>query len=83
MKKKENSTADQNRTIVDMAGRTVEIPAKIDKVAVTCYGGASHEIAVLGASDKIVVKPPMQRFHQLVKIFPHYADTTDNGCGFI
>ena len=52
-----------------MAGKSVEVPEKVEKIAVTCYGGASHEVAILGAGDKIVAQPPMQRFHSWLKCF--------------
>lgn len=70
---------EQKKTIVDMAGKSVEVPEKVEKIAVTCYGGASHEVAILGAGDKIVAQPPMQRFPQLVKMLPGFADVPDVG----
>lgn len=62
-----------------MAGKNVKLPASIDRVIVTCYGGASHELAVLGAGDKIVAQPSMQRFPQLVKMMPRFKDLPDPG----
>ncbi len=71
--------APANVTVKDMAGNAVIIPGTIDRIVVTCYGGASHEIAVLGGSDKIVGQPPMQRFPGLIKIYPGLNNTTNAG----
>lgn len=49
--------AKKTRIVTDMAGRTVEIPEKLDKVA--CISGPSYEkVFLLGQADKIVIKNP-------------------------
>lgn len=69
----------QTRAIVDMAGRTVKIPQAIHRIAVTCYGGASHELAVLGASEKIVAQPTMKNFPLILKMHPRFNSIPDAG----
>lgn len=44
------------RTVVDMAGNTVEIPNKVDKVFVDWASGITL-VMTLGATDKLVVAP--------------------------
>lgn len=72
----ENSS---KRTIQDATGKTVEIPKKVEKIAITCYGGATHELVVLGAEDMIVAQPTMEKFPQLMKMKPHFKDVVDAG----
>ncbi len=64
----------QERTIVDMSGRSVKVPGTINKIAITCYGGATHEIVALGAGDKIVAQPPMEKFNTLLKMYPGFKN---------
>lgn len=65
--------------VTDAENRTVEKPENMDKLAITCYGGASHELVVLGASEKIVAQPDMSRFPQLSKMFPAFQNVVDPG----
>ena len=67
------------KTVTDADGRVVKVPAKVDKIAVTCYGGATHEMTVLGFADKIVAQPTMNSFPQLKKMFPQYETVIDLG----
>lgn len=67
------------KTVTDAKGRTIDKPEKIEKAAITCYGGATHEISVLGASSRIVAQPSMERFPQLLKMFPAFRDVVDPG----
>lgn len=74
-----NSAPPAERTIVDMANITVKIPAVVNKIVVTCYGGATNEIAVLGAADKIIAQPRQENFPQLMKMDPQFKNTPDVG----
>lgn len=74
---KENNK--EKEQITDAAGRVVDKPNKTDKLAITCYGGATHEIATLGAGDKIVAQPTMDKFPQLLKIYPDFKNVLDPG----
>lgn len=74
-----NSAPSAERTIVDMANKTVKIPAEVNKIVVTCYGGATNEIVVLGAADKIIAQPMQENFAQLIKMDPQFKDTPDVG----
>jgi len=74
-----NSAPLAERTIVDMANKTVKIPAEVNKIVVTCYGGATNEIVVLGAADKIIAQPTQDNFAQLIKMDPQFKNTPDVG----
>lgn len=67
------------RTVTDAIGREIEIPEKLDRLAITCNGGAHQELTILGASDRIVAMPSTAKFNQLEVMFPNYADVTDAG----
>lgn len=69
----------ERRVVIDAVGREVEIPEKLDKLAITCQGGTHQELTILGASDRIVAMPSTKRFPQLEKMFPHYTEITDAG----
>ena len=66
-------------TAIDAIGREIEKPQSIDKAAVTCYGGATHELSILGISENIVAQPSMDRFAQLLKMYPRYKEVLDPG----
>ncbi len=65
--------------VADAAGRTVELPEKVEKILVTCYGGVTHQLVVLGAEDRIVGQPSMKQFPQLLKMRPGLAAIPDAG----
>ena len=67
------------RGITDMGGKKVVVPDEIRRVLITCYGGATHEMAVLGCADRIVGQPDMKRFPALVALFPGFAKSPDAG----
>ena len=67
------------RTVIDAAGREVAIPEKVERLAITCNGGAHQELTILGASDRIVAMPSTKKFPQLQTMFPAYADVVDAG----
>ncbi|WP_242966770.1 ABC transporter substrate-binding protein [Desulfosporosinus sp. FKA] len=67
------------KTIVDMSGKSVKIPSKVNRIVVTCYGGASNEVVVLGAADKIVGQPSQENFRQLLKFEPQFKKIPDCG----
>lgn len=69
----------QERTIVDMGGKEVVIPKEVNNVIITCYGGATHDLVVLGASDKIIAQPSMKKFKQLLELKPEFKDLPDVG----
>lgn len=71
--------AQKQRTITDMSGKEVKLPDKINKIAVTCYGGASHELIVLNGKDKIAAQPDMKKFPQIIKMIPKYSDSPQVG----
>lgn len=66
-------------TVIDRSGEQVVLPARRDRILVTCYGGASHEIAILGGAPKIIGHPSMERFPLLLKIFPELVGKPDAG----
>ena len=67
------------RTITDMGGNQVQIPAVVKSAVITCCGGASHEFAVLGAQDLIIGQPKKCISDNLLVIMPEFADTPDVG----
>ncbi|OPY67335.1 MAG: Hemin-binding periplasmic protein HmuT precursor [Syntrophorhabdus sp. PtaU1.Bin002] len=69
----------QKRTIVDMSGKTVMVPRIVNRIVVTCQGGASHEISVLGCADKIIAQPSMKSFPQLLKMYPRLNNIPNAG----
>ncbi|WP_034642982.1 ABC transporter substrate-binding protein [Desulfovibrio inopinatus] len=72
-------TGEDTLTVVDATRRTVHVPAHAEKILITCYGGVTHQVVVLGAQDKIVGQPSMSRFAQLLKMKPELASIPDAG----
>ncbi len=66
-------------SIEDSAGKTVQVPEQINKIAITCYGGATHELVVLNGKDKIAAQPTVKRFPQLMKMYPEFIDSPEVG----
>ncbi|MDD2212545.1 MAG: ABC transporter substrate-binding protein [Clostridia bacterium] len=64
----------QEQTIVDMSEKTVKVPGTINKIVITCYGGATHEVVALGGADKIAAQPSMERFNTLSKMYPGFKN---------
>ena len=61
------------RTIVDLSGRTVTIPAVVNRVA-TSFPATNQMIYMLGAGDKIVATVmSLAKNKMLVKIYPRFA----------
>ena len=73
------ASAGDRQTVTDASGREVLVPEKVGRLAITCYGGTTHEVAVLGCAEKIVAQPGMGRFPQLVRMFPRFAEVVDPG----
>ncbi|BBO86473.1 ABC transporter substrate-binding protein [Desulfosarcina ovata subsp. sediminis] len=67
------------KTVVDRTGAQVCLPAAINRIVITCYGGASHEIALFGGSRKVVAQPSIDRFPLLAKIYENFVDVPDAG----
>lgn len=67
------------RTVIDAVGREVVVPDQVERLAITCNGGAHQELTILGASDRIVAMPSTSKFNQLEVMFPFYADIVDAG----
>jgi len=73
------TSTDGTRTITDMAGNSVTIPANISRIAITCCGGATHEVMVLGGSDLIVAQPAKCVMPQLRVMQPRFGNVIDAG----
>jgi iron complex transport system substrate-binding protein len=68
------AAAGQTRTIVDMAGRSVSVPAQINRVA-TAYPAVNQMVFMLGAADKMVATSQDAANQALfVTLFPHLKD---------
>lgn len=76
-----SSTPDtvRSRTITDMAGNTVEVPTNISRIVITCCGGATHEVMVMGGSDNIIAQPSKCIMPQLKVIQPRFETVPDAG----
>jgi iron complex transport system substrate-binding protein len=57
--------------IEDYSGEEICIPKTIDKMAITCYGGASQEIALFMGADAIIAQPSVDRFQQFLNVYPN------------
>lgn len=69
----------ERRVVIDAVGREVEVPEKLERLAITCQGGTHQELTILGAGDRIVAMPSTKRFPQLEKMFPAYPSIVDAG----
>ncbi len=78
--KAESTTTEQKATaIIDADGREITFPETIDKIAITCNGGTTHEVAIFGGADQIVAQPSMEKFPQLLKMYPQFKNVTNAG----
>lgn len=68
-----------SKIVKDYLNKEICIPKKIDKIAITCYGGASQEIALFMGGDKIVAQPSVSRFKEFVKVYPNLKDIPSIG----
>lgn len=71
--------AHQTRTITDMMGNTVVVPQEVNRIVVTCCGGATHEVMVMGAGDRIVAQPAKCIMPELKVMKPGFSTVTDAG----
>ncbi len=62
------------RVITDMAGNHVTVPYEINRIVITCYGGATHEVAAMGAASKIVAQPNMNTFPAFLRMYPEFSE---------
>jgi iron complex transport system substrate-binding protein len=67
------------KQVIDANGVQVTVPERVDRIAITCQGGTSQEVAIFGAADKIVAQPPMKTFPQLLKMYPQYKNVPNPG----
>ena len=65
--------------VKDFNDKEVCIPNKIDKIAITCYGGASQEIALFMEADQIIAQPDVAKFPQFLKIYPTLKNVPNAG----
>lgn len=77
---KDNQDKNESKNVsIDALGREVENIPDIERLAITCYGGTTHEISILGASENIVAQPNMDKFNQLLKMYPRFKNVIDAG----
>ena len=75
-----SSAAEQTaRVVIDAKGNEFTIPEKVERIAITCNGGTTHEVAIFGGADKIVAQPSMSKFPQLLKMYPQFNDVVNAG----
>ncbi len=73
------ATAQTADIVIDAVGREVAIPEKVERIVITCRGGTTNQVAILGAVDKIMGQPGQKAFPQLVKMYPQFKDIIDAG----
>lgn len=73
------AASDDPGIVIDAKGRSVVVPEKLERVAITCNGGTTHEAIIFGGADKIVAEPSMEAFPQLLKMFPELNDVVNGG----
>lgn len=77
---KKAASAAKDGVVIDYKGREVAIPEKIERIAVTCMGGATQTVCVFGGADRLVVSPSMAKSSPLVlKLFPQIENAVDAG----
>ncbi len=67
------------KSVVDMGGKSVFVPEKVERILITCYGGVTQEMAVLGLAEKIVGQPSMERFPLLLSRYPAFGELPHAG----
>lgn len=65
--------------VIDAKGNEFTILEGIERIAITCNGGTTHEVAIFGGADKIVAQPSMKKFPQLLKMYPQFNDVINAG----
>ena len=69
-----------SQTVTDFKSREVAIPEKVERVGVTCMGGGTQTVRVLGGADRLVVSPSMEKSAPLLlKVLPQVAQVADAG----
>ncbi len=75
-----DATPTSENVVLDFKGREVAVPEKLERVAVTCMGGGTQTVCVLGAADRLVVSPSMAKSAPLLlKILPQLENVADAG----
>ncbi|MDY0309732.1 MAG: ABC transporter substrate-binding protein [Castellaniella sp.] len=67
------------RVVKDAAGLSVCVPERIERIAITCYGGAIQEIAVFKGGDRVIAQPGVESFPQFARMFPELGALPDVG----
>lgn len=73
------AASDDPGYVIDATGKQVAVPEKLERVAITCNGGTTHEAIIFGGADKIVAEPSMKKFPQLLRMFPELNDVVNGG----
>ena len=73
------AASDDPSVVIDAQGNEVAVPEKLERVAITCNGGATHEAVIFGGAERIVAEPSMEAFPQLLKMFPSLNDVVNGG----
>lgn len=66
--------------VVDYKGREVAVPKRVERIGVTCMGGATQTVCALGGADRLVVSPSMAKSAPLMlKMYPQLETVPDAG----
>ena len=68
-----------SNSVIDAKGNKFEIPEKVERIAITCNGGTTQEVAIFGGAAKIVAQPSMKKFPQLLKMYPQFNTVVNAG----
>ena len=66
-------------TIVDANGDEIEKPESVERISITCNGGAIQEVSVLHQNEKVVSQPSIKQFKMLSHMYDYLNDTKDVG----
>lgn len=67
------------QVIKDFSGKNICIPRKMNKIVITCYGGASQEIAFFMGTNAIIAQPNVDKFKQFTNVYPHLRNIKSVG----
>lgn len=76
---KETTSEVKEEKIVDGLDREIEKPENIERISITCNGGAIQEVSVLHQNQKVVSQPDISKFKMLSKMYENLNHTEDVG----
>lgn len=65
--------------VLDALDRSICVPPRVERIAITSYGGAAQEVLIFNGVNRLVAQPRLDRFPQLVRMYPHLQQLPDIG----